>query len=420
MKHSGDFHWLKVPALALLVLLGVPATSEAEEGDPEACASILLATLKEAVPAEKFNELINGIAAGSGIPVDELIKRIGGGDSAHGAWTGRAKIAKGAAAARFLVDSIYSNLIAYGVYADFTTPDDQRAHYGPREHEAVLGEPGAPVRFTLRVIFKVDIGPAARSCRELAGYKVPKKGPISDVPVMWSKELGTTRMEYYGTLTYDPANMKTGEDGTSTMIFRPFSELDWRGYGLGQDFGQNGIAGIGKEVDVAGSLLADPLVLTALSEGGIVLNPAFLSQYFWASQTSWSVAFHQARGFKFPEVHFQTRRELDAFQTDRYISGHICGTSPWSTWTIDTRWQTSWRGVDYQGRWRSFEQKMNFSENGSTLDTGSGGKIAFLIQPRFPPKMVIEMTALSGYPLTTPATVTVPITEDPSCPGSED
>jgi hypothetical protein len=299
------------------------------------------------------------------------------------------------------------------VRVNFVSPDEQTAHLGPRDGHP-SGEPGQPIRFAVKVTMNLSLPEEATACAELAGYKIPQPGPIEGVPILWSSQVGSENLASYGTVTYEPANQKTDSEGTSTLVFTPASELArW------------GISGIGKETVRSGTLLADPLVLTGVNSSS-VFKPGNVSQLFWGITTKWNVAYHKALGFKFEQVHFQMRRAADGMTVDWWLSGHVCGPTPWnegavgfeldSAWTIENRAQTAGSG------WRSavstsqYSQPMHRSDNGASWNIGSGGKITYLIQPRYPPKMAIEMLPFTGYPLATAAIVTVPLVEDSSCP----
>ncbi len=133
--------------------------------------------------------------------------------------------------------------------------------------------------------------------------------------------------------------------------------------------------------------------------------------------TDWTVAFHRARGLKFRQIQFRTRRQ-DGYTTDWTISGRACGPDPWVNWTIETAIQSSLNGWQSPPVTNSYPQLMRRAEGGSEQDIGSGGKIRFMIQPRAPAKFVLEMVPWTGYPLTTNSVVTVPLEEDTSCPES--
>src|SRR5439155_6541639 len=95
-------------------------------------------------------------------------------------------------------------------------------HYGPPGHDV---DAGKEIRFTIKVENTRDFGPTLISCGELSGFKFPKKGGIPGVSVLWSPELGTPNLEKYGKVSYEPENQKTGDDGTSTLLFKPKDEV---------------------------------------------------------------------------------------------------------------------------------------------------------------------------------------------------
>lgn len=400
--------------LPLLLVLFLDASIAAAQGDnssagarPETgstCDSVLLSGVKEALTEEEWSAIISEIARNSKTPVSAL---------------GSAEAVGGAlAAGGIALDTIYATLMRYAVRVRFTSPEGQTAHFGPvGNHPAVLGEPGSAIRFTVQVSMNIALSEAAISCAAAVGYKIPKPGPIADVPVLWSGSSVANDLDYYGTVTYDPANKKTNEQGESTLILTPRSELDWWG-----------AFGVGKEVVRSRTLLADPLVLTGLNDSS-VFKLGNVPQLFWGVTTEWNVAYHKPRGFKFDQVHFQTRRR-DGYTNDWWISGSVCASSPWSDfqggpetstnpWIMKSHIDATFKSWHYSSPERKYFAGMLQAENGYTQDIGSAGRLTFMLQPRYPPKMAIEMLPWFGYPLTTPSVVTVPIVEDLSCPDND-
>jgi hypothetical protein len=376
--------------LCLLFLLGSLHAAFADS--PSNCEAIMLSGAKEALPAVDYAKVLS----------EEAKPFVVG------------------------ASGLYAAMISYGVRTKFITPDEQVAHYGPVGHPAVLGKAGIPLRFTLQVTWVLDLPDSLIDCFKLAGYNIPKRGPIKSVPVKWEDEAGTPNLTNYGTETLEPADSTTDDKGTSTLVFTPNSELNFQPSGAGQF----GVSGIGKEVNVTGSLVVTPYVISGLQQKRCIIcniSISNMSQLFAGIATSWNVAYHQARGFKFAEVHFQTRR-WDGFTNDYTYSGYVCGASPFgNNWTIDRKVLVTTAQGQHLGFTGSQLLPMHFSQNGSetsgdleTRPAGPGIKLAFIIQPRYPPKMAVEFTpdltgAVGGYPLTTPGIVTVPITENTNC-----
>ncbi len=233
--------------VAFAIVIGFADVTRAEEPtSPALCDSGLLDLLKGVLPVGEWGELVTLMNASS---------KLGGtGQEAAGAAATAGETALGVAGgAKLLFDALQSLIIADGIRINFVTPDNQITHFGPVGHEAVLGVPGEPLRFTLHVGMTLTLPDQVIACAEQVGYKLPKPGPIAGVRVIWGTELLSESSESYGTVAYEPADERTDNDGNATLIFTPASELDrW------------GVSGIGKEENVSGSLLADPLVLSAL------------------------------------------------------------------------------------------------------------------------------------------------------------
>jgi hypothetical protein len=127
-----------------------------------------------------------------------------------------------------------------------------------------------------------DLGDKKIDCLALAGIKLPKKGPIPDVPVRWT--LGTGDLKRHGTLS--PSGIapvaKTDEEGISTLTFTPKDEAI---PGLGVDTHDTGtVVGLAewqKAFDNEATLYGVPI--------NQYLTPIF-------DVVRWDVAYHNQKG----------------------------------------------------------------------------------------------------------------------------
>jgi hypothetical protein len=113
---------------------------------------------------------------------------------------------------RLRLDMIHGEMLAYSVQVSAVS-EAQSTHYG---HES----PGAEMRFQLKVEMLDDYGDFLVNCGLLAGWEVPKKGPIPGIPILWM----AGELEKHGDISYEPPDKKTDTSGIATLVFKPKNE----------------------------------------------------------------------------------------------------------------------------------------------------------------------------------------------------
>lgn len=343
--------------------------------------------------------------------------------------------------AYLIMDILHLLLIEAYVDVRSTTPDNQRTHLGPPGHPAAAGVPGQELRFTVKAVMNKDFGDRAISCGELVGFKLPRAGPIRDVPVVWYYQTHSV-FNYKGGLgTISPGAGKTGPDGAATTVFKPLDEV---------------VPGFGKEIAVEESMSALALYQWPFSG---VLSLGQLTQLLVPKRgtSDFFVERHAPRGFKFEGLHFHyslytpdatgqarlcTPGPLGVVgdkcsSDDETYSGRICGEDPHDghppgshVWTFTIRVDSTeytevvsdpavyprrvvdYRSVTYAPAYQTFPQ---------SLPPGSftfGSRFEFVPGP--PPQMRYHEDLSSRFKgsvvLPSEISESVGITEDTSCP----
>lgn len=127
-----------------------------------------------------------------------------------------------------LVDTILAGLhgsvLAYGLQVK-SVVDNVSTHYGPAGHAP---QAGMPMNLQVRVMMLDDLGEEKIQCLALAGIKLPRKGPVPDVPILWQLgaqgnllQHGTTNPS--GGLLGPTSN--TDQNGIATLTFTPKDEI---------------------------------------------------------------------------------------------------------------------------------------------------------------------------------------------------
>lgn len=205
-------------------------------------------------------------------------------------------------------------LLAYSVHVEAKSPELQQTHYGPAGHHAGAGQ---ELRFKVLVRMRDDLGELLLSCGPLAGLKFPKPGPIPGVAVLW--EQAESSLEAHGTVTYDPADGKTGPDGIATLVFKPKDEK---------------VPSFGLERDARGVVNGAALYQSAF--GNV---PGSLAQYLVPKYAgmAWQVTFHKPHGFKFSGLkwRFNSGTGVSTFEV---VHARHCGDDPFGGPFLNGRW----------------------------------------------------------------------------------
>ena len=205
-------------------------------------------------------------------------------------------------------------LLAYSVHVEARSPELQQTHYGPGGHHAGAGQ---ELRFKVLVRMRDDVGEILLSCGPLAGLKFPGQGPIPGVAMLW--EQAESSLQAHGTVAYDPADGKTGPDGTATLVFTPKDEK---------------VPSFGLERDARGVVNG-----TALYQSAFGNIPGSLAQFLVPKYAgmAWQVTFHKPRGFKFAGLKWRLPL-TNGVSTFEVVHARHCGDDPFGGPFLNGGW----------------------------------------------------------------------------------
>ena len=101
----------------------------------------------------------------------------------------------------------YGSMLAYSVLV-YSLDQKLETHYG---HESA----GQALHFRVKVEMVDELPENVVKCGWLLGVEFPKKGPIKDVAMSWSRP----QLEQHGTVICKETCVKTAPDGIATLIF---------------------------------------------------------------------------------------------------------------------------------------------------------------------------------------------------------
>jgi hypothetical protein len=180
-----------------------------------------------------------------------------------------------------ILGGLHGSLLAYSLQVKAVN-GNVATHYGPAGHASGAG---GVANFQMRVTMLDDLGEQNIRCLALAGIKLPRKGPIPGVPILW--ELGAQgNLLQHGTTNPGggiiPPRTSTGDDGVATLPFTPKDELV---PGFGVDTHDTGVVdGIAQWQDAFDN---------EASLFGVKLNQ-YLTPKF--DGVRWDVGFHNQNG----------------------------------------------------------------------------------------------------------------------------
>jgi hypothetical protein len=349
-------------------------------------------TTTSAVARASFGRLLRTHALPAEDSCTSQLAQLTGGTLPFGKW-GVAllpKIGAIAGATTGVLDMIHGMMLAYSVKVSTTSPELQTTHEGPAGHAA---DAGKVLRFSVKVEMQDDYGDTAVNCGTMAGFTLPKPGPISGVPILW--EQAVNDISPYGSLSYDPQDHKTGSDGIASLVFTPRDEA---------------YPGFGTEKDARGTINGMALYQSALGNiaGSAVqyLTPKYAGM-------AWEVTYHQPRGFTFSNAQGGWHGSGSSEQFT--VNGRICGSSPYGAWSLNGQ-------VVAQGA-ANFSTPVALTvtipQSGSA-PMGSAGYPAtmqFVAQPS--PHMIITLSTEAKFGASLvpdQSSITVPVQEDLTCP----
>lgn len=260
----------------------------------------------------------------------------------------------------------------------------RETHYGPAGHAAYAGQ---TMRLGVHVAIKYKL-PKDVLCGMLAGRRFPSEGPAVGYSIFW--RVGD--LLQYGSIDFDPADMKTGADGNSTLVFKPKSE---------------NVPNFGSEVKATGQVSA--------TSGG----PSTATAGLLTVSQGWTVTYHKPRGFKFtmPAITF-TNTAPDGTKTVLPVSitGRVCGDDPYTVpWTINESIKGIPANYDVtlpEGLPITTGQIGDFPHEWRLVDRGNGDlEVSVKITPGAP---------FSGTFDPPSASTQARVVEDKSCPDNSD
>ena len=306
-------------------------------------------------------------------------------------WVVKSAVAIGAAAERIapFVGALHGAALAYSTDVKALEKSLADVHW---THS------GAPDTRTFRVKVTMldDYGDLLVKCGDLAGIKLPPKGPVEGVWVSWTQQQATRDLKLLGKLDCTTAlgvvcASKTGADGIARLVFTPKKEP---------------IPGVGSAIQETGYVQGAALYQSASDSDWIGQMMEILAQKF--DGTRWFVSRHQPPGYAFDAGPF-------AVDSAPRVTGRTCGEDPLgSTWTLR---------MMFGGR-ATAEAKRVFPPdlvipNIQTGDPTSGNGL-YDWETRIellPDAAQVKVTLLPmPWPYDWGGEQTVPLTPDPSCP----
>ncbi len=175
-----------------------------------------------------------------------------------------------------LKDGIDGMAMAYsvGIQAAKTKLSGSFGTSGPKS--------AAPMLFKVKVTMRDDYSHGKPKCGRLAGYKMPKKGGIPGVPILWQRD-SEGHLTYLGETPSCGAVCITHTDshGIATMTFQPDDEY---------------LPGVGPKVYQGGTTTADEFAQVAQHNilGSIAQAIGFRKQ----AAIRWEVSYHHPAGYR--------------------------------------------------------------------------------------------------------------------------
>jgi hypothetical protein len=226
---------------------------------------------------------------------------------------------------------------------------------------------------------------------------------VPNVSINW-KQGPVQTLEKHGTVSYEPANMKTGRNGVATLIFKPKDEI---------------VPGFGSVKNEEIVLFAKPIVLQSfghLPKGIDAGSPLELTG------DEIKVSWHGPRGFHVNGPYsFETSEDSEVAEDPADASVHellttvdadlhICGDDPYFHGTAASMWTGTFTVSVLD---RSEGMSSSAPPTSLQLPISKGINQLSLYTIEFTPGPPAH---LHVHPLNGPSDTDLPITEDKSCP----
>jgi hypothetical protein len=279
----------------------------------------------------------------------------------------------------------------------------QATHYGPPGHDTNAGK---ELKIQLRVEFTPDSAKLSDydiRCGWLKGTRFPKPGPVPNVSMNW-KPGPIQSLEQHGTVSYEPANTKTGRNGVATLIFKPKDEI---------------VPGFGSVKNEEVVVFAKPTLLRSI---GHLPNSIDAGSPAELTGDAIKVSWHAPRGFhvKGPYT-FETSEDSEIAEDPADASVHellttvdadlhICGDDPYFHATAASMWTGT---VTVSVLDRSEGMSSAAPPTALQLPIRKGVNQFGLYTIEFIPGPPAH---LHVHPLNGPGDTDLPITEDKTCP----
>jgi hypothetical protein len=123
------------------------------------------------------------------------------------------------------IDGLHGSVVAYGLKVR-RLDNLLETHYGPAGHAP---DAGKQLKFRVKVEYLDDLGEGTIDCLSLAGVKLPQRGPLPKVPVLWDPAAGDEDLADHGSVTPElgllhAAKSVTDSAGVATLTFVPNDE----------------------------------------------------------------------------------------------------------------------------------------------------------------------------------------------------
>jgi hypothetical protein len=305
------------------------------------------------------------------------------------------KIGEGLKLVSGVVDLVHGEFLAWAVAVTNATPTTQSTHYGPAGFHGGSPNAGMPLDFRVRVVMLDNYGDFVINCGPLIGFKIPKKGPIPGIAMLWQEGPPlppnapalnpVTRLNNFGSTTY-PTGPRTDANGEAVLHFVPNTEK---------------VPGFGT-VHHAASIMS----VTALYQSAFGNLPGSVAQFLTPKSVTfnWSVSFHMPYGFKFAGTVAYDFNNVGRLGFDM----HVCGDDPFGA-----PWTGSYTYYDpqetHQATW-PFVPSLDTSPIEAGLANGGIEGQLSLTEPLSAQFMIAAETGF--YP------ASLPLEEDQYCPNN--
>jgi hypothetical protein len=240
-------------------------------------------------------------------------------------------------------DLVHGEILAFAVAVTNVTPTTQSTHYGPAGFHDGYPNAGQPLDLRVRVVMRDNYGDFVINCGPLVGFKIPKKGPLPGIAMLWQDgppiyppppgSSTGTRLSNFGTTTY-PTGPRTDANGEAVLHFVPNNEK---------------VPGFGR-VHHAASITS----VIALYQSAFGNVPGSVAQLLTPKSVTfnWDVSFHMPRGFRFAG----TIKANDGIQFDKPSGGmsadmHVCGDDPFAPWTGTYTYVSEGTPIAFDAEW---------------------------------------------------------------------